>query len=59
MQERETEMIRLIILALLGYGAYRLARHFVRSVPGDFEPILLAPPQPKPARVRAKGGGRK
>ena len=54
-------MTRLIILALLGYGAYRVARRFVRSVPSDFEPILLAPPQamPKTARVRARGGGRK
>ncbi len=61
MQERETEMIRLIILALLGYGAYRVAQRFVRSVPGDFEPILQAPPQATPmsARVRVKDGGRK
>ena len=54
-------MTRLIILALLGYGAYRMAMRFVRSVPSDFEPVLLAPPQamPKIAGVHAKGGGRK
>ena len=54
-------MTRLIILALLGYGAYRVARHFIKSVPGDFEPILLAPPAstPKTARVHARSGGRK
>jgi hypothetical protein len=54
-------MTRLIILALLGYGAYRVAQRFVRSVPGDFEPILLAPPEATPmsARVRVKDGGRK
>ena len=54
-------MIRLIILALLGYGAYRAAMRFVRNVPSDFEPILLAPPQATPmaARVRVSGGGRK
>ena len=54
-------MIRFIILALLGYGAYWVAKRFVRNVPSDFEPILLAPPQatPKAVRVRVRGGGHK
>ena len=59
-EKKEMDMTRLIILALLGYGAYRVARHFIRGVPSDFEPILLAPAStPKTARVHARQGGRK
>jgi hypothetical protein len=42
-------MVRLIVIAALGYGAYRIAKQFIRSVPDDFEPVaLIAPPSKEP-----------
>jgi hypothetical protein len=48
-------MMRLLLVGLFGYATYRLARAFVRSVPGDFEPVgLLPPPETSDATTRAK-----
>ena len=48
-------MMRLLLVGLFGYATYRLARAFVRSVPGDFEPVGLLPP---PASVDAAAHSR-
>jgi hypothetical protein len=48
-------MMRLLLVGLFGYAAYRFARAFVRSVPGDFEPVGLLPP---PASVNAAAHSR-
>ncbi|HEV2505954.1 MAG TPA: hypothetical protein VGV39_22950 [Mesorhizobium sp.] len=44
-------MLRILILALFGYCAYRVGRELVDSVPDDFD--IVGPPQPAPARTRA------
>jgi hypothetical protein len=54
-------MMRLLLLGLVGYAAYRVARNFVDSVPDDFEPVGLIPsPSPRvvPASRRASQGPR-
>jgi hypothetical protein len=40
-------MLRIIVIAALGYVGYRAAKRFVRSVPSDFEPVGLLPPPAK------------
>jgi len=48
-------MMRLLLVGLFGYVTYRYARAFVRSVPGDFEPVaLLPPPQTEDPTARQK-----
>ena len=48
-------MIRLLLVGLFGFVTYRYARAFIRSVPGDFEPVgLLSPPKPASATARPK-----
>lgn len=43
-------MLRLFIIAALGYTAYLAVRRMYRQVPDDFEPVaLLAPPVKEPA----------
>jgi hypothetical protein len=42
-------MMRLLLVGLFGYAAYKLASAFVRSVPSDFEPVGLLPPPENPA----------
>ena len=38
-------MLRLLLIGAAGYIAYTFAKTFVRSVPGDFEPVgLLSSP---------------
>lgn len=60
-------MMRLLLVGLFGYATYRVARGFVRSVPGDFEPVGLLPPprtldvtaRPKARSTPARGRVRK
>jgi hypothetical protein len=47
-------MIKLLLVGVFGYVAYRYARAFVRSVPGDFEPVGLLPPPPKAVTATAR-----
>ncbi len=43
-------MLRILILALFGYCAYRVGRELVDSVPDDFD--IVGRPQSIPARTR-------
>ena len=48
-------MIKLLLVGVFGYVAYRYARAFIRSVPDDFEPVgLLPPPKAVTATARPK-----
>ena len=48
-------MMRLLLVALFGLATYKFARAFVRSVPGDFEPIGLLPaPETENPSLRPK-----
>lgn len=52
-------MMKLLLVALFGLATYKIARDFVRSVPGDFEPVgLLPPPNAEAPTVRAKAARR-
>lgn len=42
-------MLRILILALFGYCAYRAGRELVDSVPDDFD--IVEPPRPVPVRA--------
>jgi hypothetical protein len=45
-------MLRLILIAALGYATYRVARQVYRQAPDDFEPVgLLPPPVKKTANI--------
>jgi hypothetical protein len=53
--DKETKMIvRLGLITLFSYVAYRIGRELIASVPSDFEPIPLLPPPAKRARKKVQ-----